>query len=72
MRENNIRAQPGHRTRRYVAGKPAELIPDLVKRNFEVSKPNRVWVSDITYIRTWEEWLYLAIVMDLFSRKIVG
>lgn len=72
MRENNIRAQPGYRTRRYVAGKPAELIPDLVKRNFEVSKPNRVWVSDITYIRTWEGWLYLAIVMDLFSRKIVG
>jgi putative transposase len=72
MRENNIRAQPGYRTRRYVAGKPAELIPDLVKRNFEVSKPNRVWVSDITYIRTWDGWLYLAIVMDLFSRKIVG
>lgn len=72
MRENGIRAQPGYRNRRYVAGKPAELIPDLVKRNFEVSKPNRVWVSDITYIRTWEGWLYLAIVMDLFSRKIVG
>jgi putative transposase len=72
MRENNVRAQPGYRTRRYVAGKPVKLIPDLVKRNFEVSKPNRVWVSDITYIRTWEGWLYLAIVMDLFSRKIVG
>ena len=72
MRENNIRAQPGYRTRRYVSGKPVKLIPDLVKRNFEVSKPNRVWVSDITYIRTWEGWLYLAIVMDLFSRKIVG
>ena len=72
MRENGIRAQPGYRTRRYVAGKPAELIPDLVKRNFEVSKPNRVWVSDITYIRTWEGWLYLAVVMDLCSRKIVG
>jgi putative transposase len=72
MRENNIRGQPGYRTRRYVAGKPAELIPDLVKRNFEVSKPNRVWVSDITYIPTWEGWLYLAIVMDLFSRKVVG
>lgn len=72
MRENNIRAQPGYRTRRYVAGKPVKLIPDLVKRNFGVSKPNRIWVSDITYIRTWEGWLYLAIVMDLFSRKIVG
>ena len=72
MRENDIRAQPGYRTRRYIAGKPAVLIPNLVKRNFEVSRPNRVWVSDITYIRTWEGWLYLAIVMDLFSRKIVG
>jgi putative transposase len=72
MRENNIRAKAGYRTRHYVAGKPFELIPDLVKRKFEVSSPNRVWVSDITYIRTWEGWLYLAIVMDLFSRKIVG
>lgn len=72
MRENGIRAQPGYRTRRYVAGKTAELIPNLVRRNFEVSRPNRVWVSDITYIRTWEGWLYLAIVMDLYSRKIVG
>ena len=72
MRENDIRAQPGYRTRRSDTGKPAKLIPDLVKRNFEVSRPNRVWVSDITYIRTWEGWLYLAIVMDLFSRKIVG
>ena len=72
MRENDIRAQPGYRTRRSDVGKPTKLIPDLVKRNFEVSRPNRVWVSDITYIRTWEGWLYLAIVMDLFSRKIVG
>ena len=72
MRENNMRAQTGYRTRRYVSGKPAELIPNLVKRNFDVSTPNRVWVTDITYIRTWEGWLYLAIVMDLFSRRIVG
>ncbi|HRX83045.1 MAG TPA: IS3 family transposase [Pirellulaceae bacterium] len=72
MRDNGIRALPGYRTRRYTAGKPAELIPDLVKRKFDVSKPNRVWVTDITYVRTWEGWLYLAIVMDLFSRKIIG
>lgn len=69
---NKIFALPGYRTRRHVAGKPAELIPDLVKRKFNVLQPNRVWVTDITYIRTWEGWLYLAIVMDLFSRKIVG
>lgn len=72
MRENGIRAQAGYRTRRYIAGKPAELIPNLVKRNFEVAQPNRVWVTDITYIRTWEGWLYLAVILDLFSRKVVG
>jgi putative transposase len=72
MRVNKIRALHGYRTRHYAAGKPSALIPNLVKRNFDVSRPNKVWVTDITYIRTWEGWLYLAIVMDLFSRKIVG
>lgn len=72
MRENGIRAQAGYRTRRYVAGKPTELIPNLVKRNFTVSQPDRIWVTDITYIRTWEGWLYVAVVLDLFSRKVIG
>src|SRR5581483_12382233 len=72
MRDNKIRALHGYRTCHYAAGKPSALIPNLVKRNFDVSRPNAVWVTDITYIRTWEGWLYLAIVMDLFSRKIVG
>jgi transposase InsO family protein len=48
------------------------IAPNLLNRKFNVTAPNKVWVSDITYIRTWEGWLYLAIVMDLFSRKIVG
>lgn len=48
------------------------VAPNLLDRKFEVTAPNKVWVSDITYIRTWEGWLYLATVMDLFSRKIVG
>jgi len=72
MRVNKIRALHGYRTRHYSASKPSALIPNLVKRNFDVSRPNTVWVTDITYIRTWEGWLHLAIVMDLFSRKIVG
>jgi transposase InsO family protein len=46
--------------------------PNLVARRFEAAKPNLVWVSDITCIRTIEGWLYLAAVMDLYSRKIVG
>ncbi len=45
---------------------------DLVKREFDVEKKNRVWTSDITYIRTKEGWLYLAKVIDLYSRKVVG
>jgi putative transposase len=46
--------------------------PDLVERDFSPSEPNRLWVADITYIRTWEGWLYLASVMDCYSRRIVG
>jgi putative transposase len=54
------------------ASKPSALIPNVLQRNFDVAKPNKAWVTDITYIRTWQGWLYLAVVMDLFSRKIVG
>lgn len=71
MRVNKIRALQGYRTRHYFSGKPAVVAPDLVKRNFDVIRPNKVWVTDITYIRTWQGWLYLAVVMDLFSRLIV-
>ena len=46
--------------------------PEKVKRQFTVTRPNKAWVTDITYIRTWQGWLYLAVVMDLFSRKIIG
>jgi putative transposase len=46
--------------------------PDLVKRNFTPEAPDRLWVSDITYVRTWEGWLYLSFVLDTYSRRIVG
>lgn len=45
---------------------------DYLKRNFAVSAPNKVWVSDITYIATAEGWVYLLVIVDLFSRKVVG
>lgn len=45
---------------------------NLVNRHFEVAKPNRVWSSDITYIATAEGWLYLCVVIDLYSRKVIG
>ncbi|MBK7908633.1 MAG: IS3 family transposase [Gemmatimonadetes bacterium] len=72
MRENGLRALHGYRTRRWVIGKPAVLTPHLLKRQFTVTRPNVAWVTDITYIRTWQGWLYLAVVLDLFSRKVVG
>lgn len=46
--------------------------PNLLNRKFSVSKPNKVWVSDITYVWTQEGWLYLCVIIDLFSRKVVG
>jgi putative transposase len=72
MRQNGLRALHGYRTRRISVGKPSVLIPNVLKRQFTVTRPNRVWVTDITYIRTWQGWLYLAVVMDLYSRRIVG
>jgi putative transposase len=45
---------------------------DLVDRAFLAAAPNRLWVADITYLRTWEGWLYLVAVQDVFSRRIVG
>ena len=51
------------------AAKPAS---DLVERNFTAAAPNRLWVADISYIPTWAGFLYLAVVLDAFSRKIVG
>ena len=51
------------------AAKPA---PDLVERNFTAAAPNRLWVADITYLPTWAGFLYLAVVLDAFSRKLVG
>jgi transposase InsO family protein len=56
----------------YVKGEPSVLVPNHLQREFTVDHPNRVWVTDITYIRTQQGWVYLAAVMDLFSRKIVG
>jgi putative transposase len=47
-------------------------IPDLVHGQFEAPAPDVLWVGDITYIRTWEGWLYLATVIDVFSRRVIG
>lgn len=53
-------------------GKPAVVESNDRGRQFEVDSPEKVWVTDITYIRTHEGWLYLAVVNGLFSRRVVG
>jgi putative transposase len=72
MRANHIKALHGYRTPRYVSGPTSLLTPNTLQRGFTVPRPNTAWVTDITYVRTWEGWLYLAVVMDLYSRRIVG
>ncbi len=66
----------GRRTRRKVSTTdsqhPFPVAPNLLNREFEAEAPNKKWVADITYIPTREGWLYLAAVLDLYSRKIVG
>jgi putative transposase len=56
-------------TRRAERARPA---PDLVERDFSVDGPDRLWVADITYVPTWAGFLYLAVVLDAFSRRVVG
>ena len=73
MRLRGLRAKQSKRfkttTKRNKAHRAA---PNLLKRNFEAGQPDQTWLSDITYIRTLEGWLYLAAILDLYTRRIVG
>jgi putative transposase len=55
-----------------IADPRARSASDLVRRNFSAEEPNRVWTADITYVPTWQGFVYLAVVLDVFSRRIVG
>ena len=72
MREHKIRALRGYKIPRSHYGRPAQLAPNRIAQQFTVAQPNQIWVTDITYIRTWQGWLYLAVVLDLYARKVVG
>jgi putative transposase len=63
------RRKAHHTTRRDPAAAPA---PDLVSRDFAAAGPDRLWVADITYIPTWAGFLYLAVVLDAWSRRVIG
>ncbi|WP_308380867.1 IS3 family transposase [Serratia marcescens] len=72
MQLNRIKAVRGYKALRRIAGRPSVVAPNRVQRQFTVVRANQVWVTDITYIRTWQGWLYLAVVIDLFARNVVG
>lgn len=72
MQQEKIHALIGYKRRKHFSGAPALQYPNLVQQDFTVLRPNQVWSTDITYIRTYEGWLYVASVMDLYSRRIVG
>jgi transposase InsO family protein len=62
MKHYKLKAQIGYKNRRYMSsGEPATVAPNILKRQFDVGQPNPPWITDITYIRTYEGWLYLAI-----------
>jgi transposase InsO family protein len=62
----------GRRVRTTVPDPVAERPRDLVQRNFRATRPNQLWVSDLTYVATWRGFVYVAFVIDVFSRRIVG
>lgn len=68
-----VTAQVGYRQRpgRY-GGKPAIVAENRLEQRFETPAPDHVWMTEITYLRTNEGWLYLCVVIDLFSRRVVG
>lgn len=72
MRQAGLKAQVGYRKPRYKSGEAHVVVPNRLQRQFEPEAPDQAWVTDITYIRTHEGWLYLAVVVDLFSRRVIG
>lgn len=74
MRQHGIRALAGRRFRPCTTDSRHDLqiAPNLLKQHFSAARPNTVWLADITYLPTGEGWLYLAAVLDLATRKIVG
>jgi putative transposase len=73
MRDNGIHARHKRRYKVTTDSKHGLLVAEnLLARNFTPTAPNQVWTSDITYLWTDEGWLYLAIVLDLFNREVVG
>jgi putative transposase len=73
MRDNGWRAKAARKYKVTTNSKHTLLVaPNLLEQNFMADKPDQKWVSDITYIWTDEGWLYLAVVLELYSRRVIG
>jgi transposase InsO family protein len=73
MRQSGLKARQKRRFRKTTDSRhPFPIAPNIVEREFDVDAPNTVWVTDVTYIATTQGWLYLAVMLDLFSRRVVG
>jgi putative transposase len=72
MKAEGIRAEIGYGTKPRHRSGPPGVVENVVNRDFSPAAPNRVWVTHITYIRTYEGWLFLAVIVDLYSRQVVG
>lgn len=73
MRLSGIKAQIGYKKKPgSYGGKPAVVAPNQLGQSFDEFAPDQTWVTDITYIKTYEGWLYLAVVIDLYSRRVIG
>ena len=71
--QNDIKAQVGYKKHKGVKGGPPSVVaPNHLEQQFDVLRPDEVWATDITYVRTYEGWLFLAVVLDLFSRQVIG
>lgn len=72
MKAAQIKSVRGYKRPRFKVGRPALVAPNQLQRQFQHDEPDQAWVTDITYIRTHEGWLYLAAVLGLHSRAVVG
>jgi len=72
MKEANITSKQLRRHKYKIAEEESKIAPNLLQRQFNVKAPNKVWCGDVTYIWAGTQWLYLAVVMDLYARKIIG
>jgi putative transposase len=73
MRQEGLTARPARRWRATTDSRHGAMAaPNVVARKFNAEGPNKVWVTDMTYVWTWEGWLFLSAIIDVFSRRVVG